>query len=70
MEKTILDIKRLNRDRPPKEILALALTPPKLDDIEITILKLKEVNFEFLIQSVFGFCFNNFLNKGRSHFFV
>lgn len=43
LDKIVLDIKRLKRDSSPKEILGLALTPPRLDDIEITILKLKEV---------------------------
>jgi hypothetical protein len=43
LEKIVLDIKRLNRKLAPKAILGLALTPPALDEIEITILKLKEV---------------------------
>lgn len=43
LEKIVLDVKRLNREASPKETLAFALTPPRLDDIDITILKLKEV---------------------------
>lgn len=43
LEKIVLDVKRLNRGASPKETLGFAITPPRLDDIEITILKLKEV---------------------------
>ncbi|XP_044735251.1 probable ATP-dependent RNA helicase spindle-E [Chrysoperla carnea] len=39
----ILLTKRMNLDRSPKEILALALDPPRLDQIERTMLVLKEV---------------------------
>ncbi len=42
LEKMVLDVKRLKKDSAPKAILGLALSPPKLDDIEITILRLKE----------------------------
>ncbi len=42
LEKVVLDVKRLRPDLAPKDTLAFALTPPRLDDIEVTILKLKE----------------------------
>ncbi len=42
LEKMILDVKRLKRDSAPKDIIGLALSPPRLDDIEITILRLKQ----------------------------
>ena len=42
LEKIVLDIKRLKKNTSPKELLGLALTPPRLDDIEVTILQLKE----------------------------
>jgi ATP-dependent RNA helicase TDRD9 len=42
LDRVILQAKRLNIGE-PKSILALALEPPNLNDIEVTILKLKEV---------------------------
>lgn len=54
LSKLVLNVKRLKKDASPKEILGLALTPPKLNEIEVTILKLKETgalslykNYEF-----------------------
>ena len=42
LDRVILQAKKLNIGE-PKAILALALEPPNINDIEITILKLKEV---------------------------
>lgn len=39
----ILNVKRLNQTGEPKRILSLAIQPPKLSDIERTVLLLKEV---------------------------
>ena len=43
LNKVILNVKRLNQEGEPKSILSLAIQPPKLSDIERTILELKEV---------------------------
>ncbi len=43
LDKVILDVKRLGQPGEPKKILSLALQPPKLSDIERTIISLKEV---------------------------
>jgi ATP-dependent RNA helicase TDRD9 len=43
LHKVILDVKRLNQPGEPKQILSLAIQPPKINDIERTILLLKEV---------------------------
>ena len=42
LEKLVIDAKRFS-DEQPKTTLSLALTPPALDNIERTILSLKEV---------------------------
>lgn len=42
LSKVILDAKRLNQQWEPKRILSLAIQPPKLYDIERTVLMLKE----------------------------
>jgi ATP-dependent RNA helicase TDRD9 len=47
LDRVVLQAKKLNIGE-PKSILALALEPPNINDIEITILKLKEVCFEDL----------------------
>jgi ATP-dependent RNA helicase TDRD9 len=43
LDKLILNIKRFTLNKSPKQILALALTPPPEDNIDRTILYLKEV---------------------------
>jgi ATP-dependent RNA helicase TDRD9 len=43
LNKVILNVKRLNQKGEPKFILSMAIQPPKLTDIERTILELKEV---------------------------
>lgn len=43
LHKVILDVKRLKQPGEPKKILSFAIQPPKLSDIERTILLLKEV---------------------------
>lgn len=42
LDRVVLQAKKLNIGE-PKSILALALEPPNINDIEVTILKLKEV---------------------------
>jgi ATP-dependent RNA helicase TDRD9 len=42
LDRVVLQAKKLNIGE-PKAILALALEPPNINDIEVTILKLKEV---------------------------
>jgi ATP-dependent RNA helicase TDRD9 len=42
LDRVVLQAKQLNIGE-PKSILALAFEPPNLNDIEVTILKLKEV---------------------------
>ena len=56
LDRVILQAKRLNIGE-PKAILALALDPPNLNDIEVTILKLKEVHFFCLWLFFFDECF-------------
>jgi ATP-dependent RNA helicase TDRD9 len=43
LDRIVLQAKKLNIGE-PKAILALALEPPNINDIEVTILKLKEVS--------------------------
>lgn len=43
LDRLILNTKRLNLEEEPKRILSLAIQPPKLKDIERTVLLLKEV---------------------------
>jgi ATP-dependent RNA helicase TDRD9 len=42
LDKLVLNLKRYCKDKKPTEMLALAITPPPLDNIERTILGLKE----------------------------
>lgn len=48
LERLVLATKMLEIHEPPKAILALALDPPNLSNIESTIWKLKEVCFAVL----------------------
>jgi ATP-dependent RNA helicase TDRD9 len=43
LDKVILNVKRLKQPGEPRKILSLALQPPKLTDIDRTLLNLKEV---------------------------
>lgn len=52
LDRVILQAKKLNIGE-PKAILALALEPPNINDIEITILKLKEVCYKKNISFLF-----------------
>lgn len=50
LDKTILQVKVLDLGE-PMAVLALALSPPNLDDIERNILLLKEVTYNLKYQS-------------------
>jgi len=52
LDRVVLQAKKLNIGE-PKAILGLALEPPNINDIEVTILKLKEVCLNIKIH----FCF-------------
>lgn len=43
LERVVLQAKMLNLHETPQQILALAINPPNLKNIEMTILTLKEV---------------------------
>lgn len=52
LHKVILDTKRLKTDIEPKRLLSLAIQPPKLIDIERTVLRLKEVGALSLTKTI------------------
>lgn len=50
LERVVLQTKMLNFRETPQQILALALNPPNLKNIEMTILTLKEVYMYIVYQ--------------------